>query len=91
MEVLTAVLLYSATTLVNILANSWIAVNRRPVKSPPEKFGLIPPPKKSVFMGLNFIPQKFRVVIGSSCRRFLQPKNARLCFKVLEAKTRKTG
>ena len=45
--------------------------------------------QKSVLMGLNFIQQNFRVVIGSSCRRFLQPKNTRLCYKVLGAKTRR--
>ena len=66
-------------------------LNRRPVKSPPEKFGRFFFLQKSVLMGLNFIPKQFRVVIGSSCRRFLQPKNARLCYKVLGAKTRKNG
>ena len=62
-------------------------INRRPVKSPLENVRSMFFLQKSVLMGLNFIPQKFRVVIGSSCRRFLQPKSARLCYKVLGAKT----
>ena len=46
--------------------------------------------QKSVLMGLNFITQKNRVVIGSSCRRFFYgQKNAKLCYKVLGATTRK--
>ena len=53
-------------------------INRHPVKSPLEKVRSIFFLQKSVLMGLTFIPQKIRVVIGSSCRRFLQPKNARL-------------
>ena len=58
---------------------------------PWKKFGQIFLLQKSVLMGLNFIPHKIRVVIGSSCRRFLQPKNARLCHKDLGAKTQKKG
>ena len=47
-------------------------VNRRPVKSPLEKVRSFFFLQKLVLMGLNFIPQKIRVVIGLSCRRFLQ-------------------
>ena len=55
-----------------------LVFNRRPVKSPLEKFGRILFPQKSVLMGLNFIPQKNRVVIGSSFRRFLHPKKRKI-------------
>ena len=59
---------------------------------PWKKFNRIFFLQKSVLMGLNFIPQKNRVVIGSSCCRFLQPKNAKLFYKgSLRPKPGKTG
>ena len=53
-------------------------LNRRPVKSPLEKVWLDFFLKKSVLVGCNFIPKQFRVVIGSSCRQFLQPKKRKI-------------
>ena len=45
---------------------------------PWKKFGRTFFLQKSVLIGLNFIQQTFRVVVGSSCRRFLQPKNSKI-------------
>ena len=52
--------------------------NRRPVKSPLEKVWSDFFLQKSVLMGRNFIPKIFWVVIGSSCRSFLQPKKRKI-------------
>ena len=81
-------------TLQTIWAHIWairlIAVNRRPVKSPLEKVRSIFFLSKIQFLWVLTLSHKsFVSSLDHLAAVFLQPKNARLCYKVLAAKTRK--